>query len=462
MSVPRARPTMGDRLRSAPPLVSAILFLLLSAITVYAAASAASGAVPVVDVVRVEGVIGPATARYVMRGLEQARGDGAQALVVELDTPGGLMKSMDDITRAMLNSAVPTVVYVYPHGARAASAGVFITYAANVAAMAPATHLGAAHPVEVGAGGAGGGGDKTMMAKLTNDAVAQIRGIAVRRGRSADWGERAVRQSESITADQAVRLHAVDLVAASPSELLAKLDGRTVPTAAGNRRLATRNARIAEIPMDATEDFLSLLGDPNVGFILMTIAMYGIIFELSNPGSVFPGVIGGLALVLAFVSFAVVTVNIAGLLLIGFGLILFIADIKVPSHGVLTSGGIASFVFGSLLLTGDRAPFLRISLTLIFTVAVLTAAFFLFAVGAGVRAQRRRVQTGREAMIGALGVARSELAPDGTVFVQGELWKAHSANGGIAAGRAVRVVGVDGLRLTVRAEGDVPGKRGLA
>lgn len=435
--------------------------MLLSAIAVHVAASAASGAAPVVDVVRVDGIIGPATARYVLRGLERARRDGAQALVVELDTPGGLMKSMDDITRAMLNSEVPTVVYVSPHGARAASAGVFITYAANLAAMAPATHLGAAHPVEVGAGGSGGG-DKTMMAKLTNDAVAQIRGIAARRGRNADWAERAVRQSESITADQAVRLHVVDLVAASPSELLAKIDGRTVRTAAGSPRLATRSARVAEIPMDAAENVLSLLGDPNVGFILMTIAIYGIIFELSNPGSVFPGVIGGLALVLAFVSFAVVTVNVAGLLLIGFALILFIADIKVPSHGVLTSGGIASFVFGSLLLTGDRAPLLRISLTLILTVAVLTAGLFLFAVGAGVRAQRRRVQTGREGLIGAVGVARDELDPDGMVFVQGELWKAHSANGGVSAGRAVRVVAVDGLRLTVRAERDVPGKGGTA
>src|SRR5947209_6169719 len=356
----------------------AVFALLVPAVALPFAARSAAGAAPVVDVVRVDGIIGPATARYVLRGLAQAGRDDAQALVIELDTPGGLMKSMDDTTRAMLNSPVPTVVYVYPHGARAASAGVFITYAADVAAMAPATHLGAAHPVELGAGGTGGGTDKTMMSKLTNDAAAQIQGMAARRGRNAAWAERAVRQSESITADQAVRLHVVDLVAASPAELLVKIDGRTVRTAAGSRRLATRDARVAEIPMDVTEEFLSLLGDPNVGFILMTIAMYGIIFELSNPGSLLPGVIGGVALVLACASLAVLT---------------------------------------------DQLP------------------------GVG--------------LIGAVGVVRSELGPDGTIFVQGELWQAHNANGVIQAGRAVRVVGVDGLRLTVRAEGDVPGKGGM-
>jgi membrane-bound serine protease (ClpP class) len=441
----------------------AVMTLLVPALALALAARMAFGAAPLVDVVQVDGIIGPATARYTLRGLAQAVRDGAQALLVEIDTPGGLMKSMDDVTKAMLNSPVPVVVYVYPQGARAASAGVFITYAADVAAMAPATHLGAAHPVAFGGGGGGGGNiDKTMMAKLTNDAVAQIRGIAARRGRNAAWAERAVRESESITAEQAVRLHVVDLIAASPAELLAKLDGRTVRTAAGARRLATRNARIVEIPMDLTEQFLSLLSDPNVGFVLMTIAIYGIIFELSNPGSVFPGVIGGLALVLAFVSFAVVTVNVAGLLLIGFALILFIADIKVPSHGVLTAGGIASFVIGSLMLTGERAPFLRISVTLILTVAALTAAFFLFAVGAGIRAQRRRVQTGRDAMIGALGVARSELAPEGTVFVQGELWKAETAGGVIPAGQPVRVTGINGLRLKVSAALGVSAKESMA
>jgi membrane-bound serine protease (ClpP class) len=224
-------------------------------------------------------------------------------------------------------------------------------------------------------------------------------------------------------------------------------------------RAAASEPRTVVIPMDVTERFLALLGDPNVGFILLTIAIYGIILELSAPGAVFPGVIGGLALVLAFVSFAVVTVNVAGLLLIGFALLLFIADVKVPSHGVLTFGGIASFVIGSLLLTAQNEPSLRISVTLILTVTALTAAFFAFAVGAGIRAQGARVQTGREALIGAIGTTRSELAPLGTVFVLGELWKAETAFAAIPAGQRVRVVGVCGLLLDVRAA-DAPRKKG--
>lgn len=407
---------------------------------------ARAGAAAETDVVRFDGIIGPAVARYLVRGLDHAKRSGAQALVVVIDTPGGLMKSMDDITKAMLGSPVPVVAYVYPSGARAASAGVFVTYAANVAAMAPATHLGAAHPVGLAAGGAT---DKTEMTKLTNDAVAEIRGLAAQRGRNADWAERAVRESVSITADQALHLHVIDLIATSPRELLAKVDGWPVHTTSGMRRIATRDTRIVEIPMDATEQFLLLLSDPNIGFILMTIALYGVIFELSNPGSVFPGVVGGLALILAFVSFAVIAVNVAGLLFIGFAVILFIADIKVPSHGVLTAGGIASFVLGSLMLTEEHEPFLRISLTLIVTVAVVTAAFFLFAVGAGIRAQSRKVQTGGEALIGAVGVTRSELAPCGTVFLDGELWKAETDDGVIPAGEPVHVVAVSGLTLSV-------------
>jgi membrane-bound serine protease (ClpP class) len=418
--------------------------------------------VPVVDVVRLDGVVGPAMARYVRRSLNRVVREKAQILVIEIDTPGGLMKSMGDITKAMLNSPAPTAIYVYPRGGRAASAGVFITYAANVAAMAPATHIGAAHPVAISGFGAGGGVDKTEMTKLTNDAVAEIRGLAIRRGRNAAWAEQAVRQSVSITDEQALRLHVVDLIADSPRALLAKIDGRNVRTVAGSRRLATANARVVEIPMDVAEQFLLLLSDPNVGVVLMTIAMYGLIFELNNPGSVFPGVLGGLALILAFASFAVVEVNVAGLLLIGFSMILFIADIKVPTHGVLTAGGLASFILGAVLLTEYQASFLKISLILIVTLAALTAAFFTFVVGAGLRAQRRKVGTGREGLVDAVGVARSDLAPTGTVFLQGALWSAEAVAGAIAAGRPVRVVRTHGLRLNVREATETQTEEGMA
>ena len=445
---------LGHRLRMAAasvPVLFCGFFLFAAAAAVPAAPAAPAAAVPVVDVLHLDGVIAPATSHYVTRGLRQAERDGAAALLIEIDTPGGLLKSMEDIAKAMLNTGMPTVVYVYPSGSRAASAGVFITYAATIAAMAPTTHLGAAHPV--GVGGVGGGGeDKTMIAKVTNDAVAEIRGFAARRGRNPDWAEKAVRESVSITETQALSLHVIDLIADTPNDLMSKIDGREVSTATGKRILRTANARLVDIPMDLTERFLGLLSDPNVGFVLMTLAIYGLIFELSNPGSVFPGVIGGIALILALASFAVLDVNVAGLLLIGFALVLFIADIKVPSHGILTAGGLASFVMGSLLLTERQAPYLRISLVLILVMAGLTAAFFAFAVGAGIRAQKQRVQTGREGLVGAVGVARSELAPEGTVFVQGELWSAESADGVIPSGERVRVTRVDGLRLRVRKE----------
>jgi membrane-bound serine protease (ClpP class) len=264
------------------------------------------------------------------------------------------------------------------------------------------------------------------------------------------WAEQAVRESVSITDAQARSLHVVDLIAGTQRDLLARIDGRRVLTAAGPHRLATRDAVLAPIAMDASEQFLQLLSDPNVGFVLMTIAIYGIIFELSNPGAVFPGVFGGLALILALASFAAVEVNVAGLMLIGFALVLFITDIKVPSHGILTTGGIASFVLGSLLLTQNQAPFLRISVSLILFSAVLTAAFFVVAVGAGIRAQGRPVRTGLQSLIGALGEARGDLAPEGAVFIQGELWRARTSGEVVPAGRPIRVVGMRGLQLDVR------------
>jgi len=401
---------------------------------------------PPVYLIKVDGVIGPATALYISRALGEADRGGATALIIQLDTPGGLMKSTDDITRAMLASPVPTVVYVSPSGARAGSAGVWITYAANIAAMAPATHIGAASPVGLG----GQTPDETLKRKITEDAVANLRGLANKRGRNAEWAEKAVREAASITEQEALRLRVVDLIAQDLRDLLRKIDGRTVETASGKVVLQTANARIVEISPDVREKFLDLLSDPNVGFVLMTIAIYGIIFELSNPGAIFPGVIGGIALILALASFAILKVNVAGLLLIGFALLLFLLDLFLPSHGILTAGGVASFIFGAILLTERQAPYLQISLQLIIAVALLTAAFFLFAVGAGLRAQRRVIRTGREGLIGATGVARTEINPEGTVFLQGELWSAMTDGEPIPNGARVQVVGVEGLRLKVR------------
>lgn len=398
--------------------------------------------------IRIEGVIAPSSARYLLRALRDAEAENARALLIELDTPGGLLKSMEDMTRTMLNARVPVIVYISPSGARAASAGVFITYAAHVAAMAPTTHIGAAHPVSVGQNG--GGQDKTMMEKITNDAVANIRAIARRRGRNGDWAEQAVRQSVSISEEEAVRLHVVDLVAESAGTLLTAIDGKTVETEAGTIRLETKGVRIRTIGMDPSERFLDLLSDPNIGLILMTIAIYGIIFELSNPGAILPGVIGAIALVLALASFAILQVNVAGLALIALSVVFFIADIKVPGHGVLTIGGILAFLLGALLLTERQAPFLRVSLQLAVFIALLTGAFFLYAVGAGLRAQRRRARMGSESLVGSEGVARTVLAPEGMVYVAGEMWTARAEDGSIAEGERVRVTGVEGLRLRVR------------
>ena len=411
-------------------------------------ADSAAAVDPVVVRIRVDGVIAPASARFIQRAIHEAEEASAAALLIELDTPGGLLKSMDDITKAILASRVPVIVYISPSGARAASAGVFITYAAHIAAMAPTTHLGAAHPVGVGSGGAP---DATMMQKITNDAVANIRALARRRGRNADWAEKAVRESVSVDEAEALKLKIVDLVAADVRELLTRVDGREVETEAGPVVLHTARATVRTVGMDASERLLDLLSDPNVGLILMTIATYGIIFELSNPGAVLPGVIGAIALVLALTSFAILQVNVAGVGLLALSVLFFIADIKVPTHGILTAGGILSFVLGAMLLTNRQLPFLRVSLQVAILTALFTGAFFLFAVGAGIRAQRTKVRTGTEGLIGAVGVARSALSPEGQVHVRGEMWTAEAEDRKpIREGDRVVVVGVEGLRLRVR------------
>jgi membrane-bound serine protease (ClpP class) len=427
---------------------SAVLALLWAVFVAPLAAPPAAAQGPAVVRIRVAGVIAPASALFIQRAIREAEESSAAALLIELDTPGGLLKSMDDITKAILNARVPVIVYISPSGARAASAGVFVTYAAHVAAMAPTTHLGAAHPVAVGSGGTQ---DKTMLEKVTNDSVANIRALARRRGRNADWAEKAVRESVSVDDAEALRLGIVDLVAADVRELLTKVDGRTVQTEAGPVVLATRRAAIRPLEMDVGERLLDLLSDPNVGLILMTIALYGIIFELSNPGAILPGVVGAIALILALASFAILQVNAAGLGLLALSVLFFIVDIKVPTHGVLTVGGVLAFILGGMLLTNRQLPFLRVSLQVAILTALFTGGFFLFAVGAGIRAQRTKVRTGTERLVGAVGVARSALTPGGTVHVAGEMWTAEAEGGGsIREGDRVVVTGVDGLRLRVR------------
>ncbi|OGL17764.1 MAG: serine protease, partial [Candidatus Rokubacteria bacterium RIFCSPLOWO2_12_FULL_71_22] len=309
---------------------------------VLAAAAPAAAEQGVVAKLDIDGVINPVTLRLVGVAIERAEAEGAQALLIQLDTPGGLERSMRGIVQRMLNARIPVIVYVAPTGARAASAGVFITMAAHVAAMAPATNIGAASPVALG-----GGADKTMMKKIENDAAAFIRSVALERGRNADWAEKAVRQAVSVTEREAVKLKVIDLVADSVPELLAKIDGRTVKTVKGPVTLATREARVTPIEIGFRDRFLNVITDPNVAYILMMLGMLGLFFELSNPGVILPGVVGGISLILAFFAFQSLPINYAGLLLILFGIVLFIAEIKVVSHGVLAIGGTISMALGS-------------------------------------------------------------------------------------------------------------------
>ena len=347
------------------------------------------------------------------------------------------------ICQRLLNAEIPIIVYVGPTGARAASAGVFITMAAHVAAMAPATNIGAAHPVALG-----GGVDKESMRKIENDAAAFARSIAVERGRNADWAEKAVRQSVSITEREAERLKVIDVVADSIPDLLAKIDGRTVKTVKGPVTLATKGAVVKAIEIGFRDRFLNVITDPNVAYILMMLGMLGLFFELSNPGAILPGVIGGISLILAFFAFQSLPINFAGLLLILFAIVLFIAEIKVVSHGVLAIGGMVSMALGSLMLFDAPEAGFRVSWWVIITTVALTGGLFLFAVALGVRAFARRPLLGVSGLIGQVGVARGGLAPAGQVAVQGELWNA-VADEPVEDGAPVRVVDVKGLTLKV-------------
>jgi len=407
--------------------------------------AAVSLAAPPVSLIELDGAITPITVRLLDTAIGRARTERAQALVVMLNTPGGLERSMRSMVQSILNSDVPVIVYVGPTGARAASAGVFITMAGHVAAMAPATNIGAAHPVAAG----GGQMDKEMSKKVENDAAAFARSIATERGRNVEWAERAVRSSVSATEREAVKLKVVDLVADSVPDLLAKIDGRVVKTPKGSVTLATKDAAVTPIAVGFRDRFLALITDPNVAYILMMVGMLGIFFELSTPGAILPGVLGGISLILAFFAFQSLPINWAGLLLILFGIALLVAEIKIVSHGILTIGGVVSMVLGSMMLYDAPETGLRISWLVIIPTVGAMAGLVIAAVSMGLRALYRPASTGAAGMMGQVGVVKRALDPEGQVLIDGELWQAVAEDGPVAAGEMVRVARMDGLRLTV-------------
>ena len=365
--------------------------------------------------------INPVTADFLSSAIERAEEEKATLLVIELDTPGGLDTSMRQMVQEIIRTPVPVAVYVSPPGSRAASAGVLVTLAADIAAMAPGTNIGAAHPVGIG----GGGMDNTMARKVENDAAAYARSLAEKKGRNGEWAEKAVRESASLTETDAKKQRVIDLVAPSLKDLLSAIDGRVIEKGGEKVTLRTKGAEITLIPMGFRHRVLSALADPTIAYILMMIGIYGIFFELSNPGAVFPGVVGGISLILGFYSLQTLSANYAGFLLIALAMILFILEIKIASHGALTLGGIISLALGSIMLFRSSAdPYLRISWGVILTMVGLTAVFFGTVVTLAVRSQLRQPATGSEGMIGETGVAVADFTGKGKVFVVGELWDA--------------------------------------
>jgi membrane-bound serine protease (ClpP class) len=396
-----------------------------------------------VDVIKINDIITPAIADFISRSIEQSSKDRAECLIIQMDTPGGLDLSMRDIIKEMMNSDVPIVVYVSPSGARAASAGAIITLAADIAAMAPGTNIGAAHPVAMG-----GKMDRTMAEKVVNDAVAYVKSIAEKKGRNVQWAIRAVKESVSIPANEALKLKVIDLIAKDINDLLEKIDGKTVEKPRGMVKLATKGLKINTVEMDFRQRLLATLSNPNIAYILMMIGLVGLYFELAHPGVIFPGVIGGICLILAFFAFRTLPVNYAGILLILLGIFLFIAEIKIASYGLLSVGGVVSLALGSIMLFESPVPYLRASLIVIIPTVLVTAAFFIFALTMAIKAQMAKPATGSEGLLGETGVARTRLDPEGKVFVHGEFWNAYT-DGTIEEGEKIRVLKAEGLRVKV-------------
>jgi len=411
-------------------------------------ACGAAANLPAADVglIKIDGPIGPATASFIARAIDVASERQDVCLIIQLDTPGGLVSSTEEIVKKFYASQVPTVVYVSPAGAMAASAGCFITLASDIAAMAPDTSIGAAHPVAMGGGGGAEKLDDVMKQKLENALSSYMETIAEKRGRNVEWAKSAVRESASVTAKKALELNVIEIIAKDVPDLLNQIDGREI----NGKKLKTAGANTVEIKMAAREKLFQLLWRPEVMMILMLAAIYGIIGELSNPGAILPGVVGGIALILALYMAAVLPVNVAGLALIGLSVLLFIADIYAPTHGVLTFGGIIAFFLGALMLFNRAEPGFRLSLTYIIPATIVTALFFIFIVGAGLRAQFLPVRVGKDILLGKTVSAVSRIdRASGKVFVEGEYWNAVS-DSPIEPGQFGEIVSVEGLTLKLK------------
>ncbi len=421
---------------------SAFLGLALTGIFSGAVVPAAWADTGDIYVMEVSGTINPGLAEYVIRSMEKASSEGAACLVIQLDTPGGLALSMRSIIMAMLASEIPVVVYVSPSGARAASAGVMITLASDVAAMAPSTNIGAAHPVNLGQKEM----DKTMADKVVNDMVAYTKSITEKRGRNSEWAEKAIRESVSVTEKEALELKVIDLIAEDLDDLIEKIDGRDLKE---KGILRTKGVKRVVLTESFRDKILKTLSDPNIAYLLMMIGMAGLYFELSHPGAIFPGVIGAISLILAFFAFQTLPVNYAGILLIAVALILFILEMKVTSYGLLSLGGVISLFLGSLMLFEGTGPEMRLSWSVLIPTVLMVSGFFVVVAGLVFRSQISKPRTGDKGLIGEIGVVRERLAPNGKVFVHGELWNAEAPEP-IEVGAKIRVIGLDQLVLKVQ------------
>ena len=423
---------------------AAVALALAAAAAVDSTAAVVDRSLPRVLIVTLDGPVSPVTAEAIGIAVDRAEREHYRALVVEVDTPGGLETSMRDITKRVLVSTVPVIAWVTPSGGRAASAGVFIVMACDFAAMSPGTNIGAATPIHLN-----GPMDSTLARKATNDAAAYARTLAMQRGRNADWAERAVREAVAVDEREAVRLGVVDTTASSLAELLALADGRPWRRGAEIRTLAVRGLPADRIKIGFRQRLLALIADPNVAYLLMLLGFYGLLFELQNPGALLPGVVGGIALILALLALSVMPFNVAGLALILLAMVFFLAEIKVASHGLLAAGGVLALLLGSAILFQGGGPGFRVAWPVILSATAATAVFFLGVIGAGLKAQQRRVTTGARGMIGLRAQVVEALAPAGRVRVHDEVWQA-IADSAVAVGADVVITGVEGLTLRVR------------